>query len=114
MKLNITEILLLVAAALLLLCLAPMPYGYFTFVRIVTILACIVLFFKTIMEIEEEGKEADKTTPYVIVGCVLTAILFQPIINISLGRTGWNVADVIIAIFFIGIALHRSKQLSDK
>ena len=29
------------------------------------------------------------------------AILFQPLIKISLGRTGWNIVDVIVAAFLI-------------
>ena len=75
-------------AIVLLVCLFPMPYGYYTFVRFAAmiIFGCMAFCFYK-----------DKK----ILLCVITgsfALLFQPFFKIVLGRTIWNVIDVIVAI----------------
>ena len=85
------KILTLSLAVLLLLCLAPMPYGYFTFVRIVA----TIMFVMKALEYYKANKEALTIT----FGAL--AILFQPLFKIALGRTMWNVIDVIVAILLV-------------
>lgn len=75
-------------AALLLLCLAPMPYGYYQFVRIVAMIAFAImayLYYKR------------NVVPLAIIFGGL-ALLFQPFIKVALGRTLWNVVDVVVAV----------------
>ena len=94
-------ILKFVIAILLLLCLADMPYGYYTLVRFAAMAAFAYLsydYFKA----KKDG-----------MGFVFAslALLFQPFIKISLGRTIWNVVDVVIALalFFLIIKSLKKK-----
>lgn len=78
-------------SAVLLLCLAPMPYGYYTLVRI---LATVVfgLYAYKCYQAKKEGMTW---------GFVTLVLLFQPFAKVGLGRTLWNVIDVIVAIGLI-------------
>lgn len=81
----------LLLAALLLLCLAPMPYGYYQLVRIVAMIAFATIAY------QYYGK---KVMPLAITFAGL-ALLFQPFIKVALGRTMWNVVDVVVAVGLI-------------
>ncbi len=76
---------------MLLLCLAPMPYGYFMLVRFVMTVACGWMAY--------QYYQGQKTVGTWVFG--ILALLFQPMYKIALGRTVWNVVDVIVAIFLI-------------
>lgn len=78
-------------AALMLLCLAPMPYGYFQLVRFLATIAFGIMAFRYYTE----KKESLTYT------CGVLALLFQPFYKIALGRTVWNIVDVIVAIGLI-------------
>lgn len=47
-------------------------------------------------------------------GLVITfrslALLFQPFFKVVLGRTVWNVVDVLVAIFLVGLVVFESKN----
>ena len=81
----------LILAALMLLCLAPMPYGYFMLVRFVMMVACGWMAYKYYMRQKEVAMWV----------FITIAMLFQPFYKISLGRSIWNVIDVIVAIFLV-------------
>ena len=81
----------LILAALLLLCLAPMPYGYYQLVRFVAMVVFAVMAYQY-SEKKQEGL-------MVVFGAL--ALLFQPFIKIALGRTLWNVVDVAVAILLV-------------
>lgn len=87
-------------AALLLLCLAPMPYGYYTLVRFVSMVVFGVMTYKYY----RAKKEGLATT----FGAL--ALLFQPFIKIALGRTIWNVVDVIVAILLMILFFTENKK----
>ena len=89
-------------ALMLLACLADMPYGYFQFVRF----SSAVFFSYTAYHENEKGSKE-----LAIVFLVL-AILFQPFIKISLGRTIWNIVDVIVALGLFGYAMKGSSGKS--
>ena len=38
------------------------------------------------------------------------ALLFQPFFKVVLGRTVWNVVDVLVAIFLVGLVVFESKN----
>ena len=78
-------------ALLLLLCLFHMPYGYYMFVRFVTMLLGAYFAYKSF---EDER-------PVQAIAWIVIAILFQPFFKIALGRTLWNIVDVVVAIFAI-------------
>lgn len=89
------KILNLGMALALLLCLCPMPYSYFVFVRFVA-----MVFFAYMAYHYYQIEKMPLVWSY---GTL--ALLFQPLLKISLGREVWNVVDVIVAMFLICIIL---------
>ncbi len=91
-------------AILFFLCLLDMPYGYFQLVRFSALVGFVILAHRA----NEEGQK----TEAIIYICL--AILFQPLIKISLGRELWNVVDVIVGLallvsIFIKLKLGNEK-----
>ena len=80
-------------AAVLLLCLAPMPYGYFTLVRILATVVFGIYAYKCYV-----AKKEGMTWVFVTL-----ALLFQPFAKVGLGRTIWNIIDVIVAVGLIAL-----------
>lgn len=78
-------------AILLLLCLFPLPYGYYALLRFVA----MVVFGYSAYRYYKEQKES------LMVTMITLTILFQPLLPITLGRTIWNIVDVIVAIFLL-------------
>lgn len=91
-----------VFAFFLLLCLFDLPYGYYQLIRfaaaVVFILNGSYFYYK------------DKMF-FAIIGFAL-AILFQPLIKIALGRTLWNLIDVIVAagLFYISWYINKEER----
>lgn len=83
--------LYVVLAILLLLCLAPMPYGYFMLVRFVMMVAFGFLAYRYFMLHKHIAMWV----------FVILAMLFQPFYKIVLGRVMWNAVDVIVAAFLV-------------
>ena len=91
-------------AALLLLCLAPMPYGYYQLVRFVS----MVVFGVMAVRSWNEERQAWAIT----FGSL--AVLFQPVVKIALGRMMWNIVDVVVAIILVVYTLlYMDKQDRD-
>ena len=88
-------------AVLLLLCLVPMPYGYYQLVRFI---AMIVFGFMAYQYYNQ------KKVQFTIIFASL-ALLFQPLIKISLGRALWNIVDVIVAIFLVILFFSRNEKV---
>lgn len=94
------SILKLVIAILLLLCLADMPYGFYTLVRFVSAFAFAYLsydYFKS----KKDG-----------LGFVFAALalLFQPFFKVALGRTIWNIVDVIVSVGLLYLLISTFKR----
>ncbi len=83
--------LYLIISVLLFLCLLPMPYGYYTLVRFVAMVAFGVLAYNYNMQ--------NKGTLTVTFASL--AILFQPFFKIALGRMMWNIVDVAVAVLLL-------------
>lgn len=79
---------------LLLFCLLKMPYGFYTLVRYI---ACIAfVYFAYNSNLRGNQKE--------VFVFIALALLFQPFFKVALGRTIWNIVDVVVAIgLFISI-----------
>ena len=77
----------LILSILLLLCLAPMPYGYYQLVRFIAAFSFCIYAWHHYSQKQTTGK--------IIFGGL--ALLFQPFFKIALGRTTWNIVDVIVA-----------------
>ena len=91
----------LALAVALLICLLPMPYGYYTLIRFgaMIILGCMALNFLVLQ----------KNTLCIIAAAL--AVLFQPFAKIALGRTMWNVVDVVVAVALIILWLKTNKKI---
>lgn len=83
----------LILAAMMLLCLAPMPYGYFQLVRFVAMIVFGLMAYRYYQN--------QKMVATWVFGAL--ALLFQPIYKIALGRVVWNVVDVIVALLLIAL-----------
>ncbi len=86
-------ILTLAVAIMLLLCLADMPYGYYELVRLVA--AVVFAYFAY------EGVRAHRDAHLFVFGAL--ALLFQPFVKVALGRTMWNIVDVVVAVGLIAL-----------
>ena len=80
-----------VIAAILLLCLVDMPYGFYTFVRFIAAAAFCYFAYEA-----HSARNNDRMILFIIL-----AILFQPFIKIPIGRVIWNIIDVVVAIYLI-------------
>lgn len=102
---RLMKILKIVLAVLLLLCLAHMPYGYYQLVRWAALVCFAFMGYDYCQR---------KNVPLAFVFFGL-AVLFQPIVKIALGRTPWNIVDVVVAIFLVVLAfIDRPKELKEK
>lgn len=90
----------LILALLFLLCLAPMPYGFYSLVRFVAMIAFAIYAY--IYHEKKNNKLA--------VAFLSLAILFQPLLPIYLGRTLWNIVDVLVAIFLIVLYIKENNN----
>lgn len=86
-------------AVLLLLCLAPMPYGYYQLVRFIAMIVFGVIAYYYFKE--------DCTPLGILFGAL--ALLFQPFFKVALGRTIWNVVDVVVAVLLIALIIMRKQ-----
>lgn len=87
-------------AIALVLCLLPMPYGYYTLVRFASmiIFGCMAyVFYK------------EEKMPFCIIAGSL-ALLFQPFVKVVLGRAIWNIVDVIVAIALVVLWYKNRKK----
>ncbi len=91
----------LIMAIALLLCLLPMPYGYYVLVRFATMVVFAVIAYQYYIKKSE--------ALMVVFGAL--ALLFQPIVRISLGREAWRFVDVVVAVLiFYLLWKERPKQ----
>jgi FtsH-binding integral membrane protein len=89
------------AAALLVLAVFHLPYGYYQFLRItITIIAGVVAY----QELEQSNKTA-------FVLFLVTALIFNPIIPVYLTRSVWLPIDLAAALLFVLSASGSLNQL---
>lgn len=94
------RIVYLIMAVLLLLCLAPMPYGYYQLVRFVSMVVFGIMAY--------QYYEEKKAVLMMVFGSL--ALLFQPLIKVALGRTIWNIVDVAVAMLLILLLFMHKKN----
>jgi len=99
---NINPLIKLIIAVLLILCLFDMPYGMYELVRFAATAAFAYLSYDYFKR-KKDG-----------LGFLFAAlaVLFQPFFKIALGRTLWNVLDIIIAglLFYVIIKGFKGKK----
>jgi len=96
---------LLITSALLLIAVAPMPYGYYQFIRIaITLVASINAF---------ELYNKNKSTLLIVF--VLISILYNPIIPIHFSKETWMPINLITAVFFGVVTLvSKNKEVGEE
>jgi hypothetical protein len=95
---NIGNIIKIVLAILFFICLADMPYGYFQFVRFAAMIGFSYLAYSA-------NQQTNKNEVFIYIAL---AILFQPFIKIALGRTIWNIVDLVVGIGLV-LSLFKNK-----
>ena len=78
-------------AVLFFICLLDMPYGFYQLVRFIALVGFSILAFQA----KKEGNEIEMI---IYIGL---AFLFQPFFKVALGRTIWNIVDVIVGVSLI-------------
>jgi Na+/alanine symporter len=86
-------------ALLLFICLINMPYGYYQFFRFASMIGFAYLAYSA-------NEQSNKNEVFVY---ITLAILFQPFIKVALGRTIWNIVDLVVGIGLI-VSLFQSKR----
>lgn len=92
----------IILAVLLFLCLLDMPYGFFQVVRFAALVGFAVLAY--------QANEKENKTEMIVFICL--AVLFQPLLKISLGRQVWNVVDVFVGVGLIASLFIGKKKIS--
>ena len=87
-------------AIALILCLFPMPYGFYQFVRFAAMAIFAYLSYS-----EYKNGHMDRMILFIVL-----AILFQPFAKIALGRVIWNVVDVLVAGYLIYLIVQNKKN----
>ncbi len=85
---NIEKIIKIVLAILFFVCLADMPYGLYQFVRFAAMIGFAYLAYSA-------NEQSNKNEVFVYIGL---AILFQPFVKVALGRTIWNIVDIVVGV----------------
>ena len=80
----------LILAILLILCLLHLPYGYYQTIRFIGMLGFALLAFLSYQQ--------NQTVNIEVIIYVALVLLFQPFFKIALGRTIWNIMDVIVGV----------------
>jgi len=90
-------------SALLLICLFHMPYGYYQLIRFIAVVGFVILAYY---------QYERKNIPMVIM-LVALALLFQPLEKVPLGRHGWIIVDLAIAVGLV-VSIFVKNSKSDK
>jgi len=88
-----------IVAGLLLIAIAELPYGYYTFLRITVFIVsiiCVIEYF-------------EKRNIFVILFAIV-AILFNPLIPVYLDKETWVPIDIITAVIFVISIFTKTKE----
>lgn len=89
----------LIPAALLVIAVLPLPYGYYTLLRLVVTIAAVVAALGLY--------QARQAVVWTVIFMGAVALLFNPIITVRLDRSAWLPIDLGLAVFFTWLALSR-------
>ncbi len=93
----------IIASIVLILSFLNLPYGYYTFLRV--LVSAIAIYYAYYLY------SVVNRLSFWFWGLVATIILFNPIFPIHFGeKTTWLIIDVIVAIFFIALSIRFKKK----
>ena len=95
-------IVIYVAVGMLWIGAAPLPYGYYTLLRLV-----VTIVFVWAAYVAYQGKHS--ILPYAY---GLLALLFNPIVPIYLDKTLWAVMDILAGIFLLATLRHLKQPMA--
>ncbi len=87
-------------AILLLLCLSPMPYGFYNLVRIIVIIIMTIFAYSYYKKNKIE----------LCITFVGLVVLFQPIVKIPLEKEIWNIVDILVAGLLLYLTITENKK----
>ena len=90
----------LILAAIFILCLADMPYGFYMLIRFLS----MVVFTLYAIKYYQYNKQS------LSIVFIALALLFQPFAMITLGRTLWNIVDVVVSLFLCVLWFKENKK----
>ena len=94
----------LAGAAVLLLCVLPMPYGFYTIIRVViTVLSCYLAY---------QYYSFNKV--YLALTFCIIALLFQPFFKLALGREVWLIVDIAVAALLLILSFKDKFSVNKK
>lgn len=96
------KLIKIILAILFLMCLIDFPYEFYQFVRFTALVGFGILAFKAF--------EEEKQTEMIVY--LILAILFQPLLKISIGRTLWNIVDVAVALYLLYDVLIKKENIN--
>ena|ERR1017187_2596766 len=99
-----TNAIKIILASLFFLCLLNIPYGFYQFVRFSALIGFTSFAY--------QANEKENKTEMIIYICL--AILFQPLIKISLGREIWNVVDSVVGLALLLSIFIKPKAANEK
>jgi hypothetical protein len=89
----------IILAILLFLCLLNMPYGYYQFVRFTAMAGYAYLAYSA-------NEQGNKNAVFIYISL---ALLFQPFVKIALGRTLWNIVDLVVGVgLLVSLAIPKN------
>lgn len=100
----ITIITKLTASLLLFLAIFNLPYGYYTFLRIIIFLIAGWCLF-------DEYNTIGKLTLVWRIIFVLIALIFNPVLPIYLSKDVWQIIDIICSILFLVSAVFKREDI---
>ena len=80
-----------------------MPYGYYQATRFIGMVGFLLLAYSTY--------EGNKTLNSTVIIYLALALLFQPFIKVALGRTIWNIVDVVVSVGLIISIFWKSRNV---
>lgn len=83
----------IILSILFLLCLLKMPYGYYQATRFIGMVGFLILAYS--------NYERNKSLNPTVIIYIALALLFQPFIKVVLGRTIWNIVDLVVCVGLI-------------
>ena len=92
---------LLIPAALLVVAILPLPYGYYTFLRLVVTIAAAATAYV--------DYQSSRSLSWRVIVMGLVALLFNPVVTVALSRSTWLPIDLLTAGLFAYMALRKDR-----
>lgn len=92
---------LLIPAALLVVAILPLPYGYYTFLRLVVTIAAAATAYV--------AYQSSRSLSWRVIVMGLVALLFNPVVTVALSRSTWLPIDLLTAGLFAYMALRKER-----